>query len=146
MGSQFIKEAEQTLRKRRNVLVFAHSRSLFAKFSGKSKPLARVDLAGAQIQAAPAPAAARIDAVQCKRISGQNKPTGKGTPLRDDGDPDSSTARSGWAVGNFGCRRGRVWTSKFWRAMGLSGRRRRFDQITSGLINNKMDTNWCPHV
>jgi hypothetical protein len=78
MGSQFIKEAEQTLRKRCNVLVFAHSRSLFAKFSGKSKPLARVDLAGAQIQAAPAPAAARIDAVQCKRISGQNKPTGKG--------------------------------------------------------------------
>jgi hypothetical protein len=49
MGSQFIKEAEQTLRKRCNVLVFAHSRSLFAKFSGKSKPLARVDLAGAQI-------------------------------------------------------------------------------------------------
>jgi hypothetical protein len=49
MGSQFVKEAEQTLRKRRNVLVFAHSRSHFAKFVGKSKPLANVDLAGAQI-------------------------------------------------------------------------------------------------
>jgi hypothetical protein len=49
MGSQFIEEAEQTLRKRRNVLVFAHSRSLSAKFSGKSKAPARVDLAGAQI-------------------------------------------------------------------------------------------------
>jgi hypothetical protein len=30
------------------MLVFAHSRSPFDKFSGDGKPLARVDLAGAQ--------------------------------------------------------------------------------------------------
>jgi hypothetical protein len=28
------------------MLVFAHSRSLFAKFSGEGKPLSRVDVAG----------------------------------------------------------------------------------------------------
>ena len=30
------------------MLVFAHSRSFFDKFSGDGKPLARVDLTGAQ--------------------------------------------------------------------------------------------------
>jgi hypothetical protein len=61
------------------MLVLAHSRSLFDKFSGDGKPLAPVDLAVAQtLPAAPTPTAAAIDAVQCKRISVQNKPTRKG--------------------------------------------------------------------
>src|SRR5271163_4354104 len=101
------------------MLVLAHSRSLFDKFSGDGKPLARVDLAGALTPRLRRPTAAAIDAVQCKRISLQNKPTRKGAPLRDDDDPDSSTARSAWARGNFGCRRALIWTSKFCQAMGL---------------------------
>jgi hypothetical protein len=60
------------------MLVFAHSRSLFDKFSGDGKPLARVDLADAQTLGRAGPTAATIDAVQCKRISVQNKPTRKG--------------------------------------------------------------------
>jgi hypothetical protein len=65
------------------MLVFAHSRSLFDKFSGDGKPLARVDLADAQTLGRAGPTAATIDAVQCKRISVQNKPTERGAPLRD---------------------------------------------------------------
>ena len=60
------------------MLVFAHSRSLFDKFSGDGKPLAPVDLAvGAHPQAALTPTAATIDALHCKVNSVQNKPTTK---------------------------------------------------------------------
>jgi hypothetical protein len=73
--------------------IFAHSRSLLDKFSGDGKPLYRVDLAepcrsggtllirrARRPEAAPAPTAAAIDAVQRKQISLRNKPTRKGRP------------------------------------------------------------------
>jgi hypothetical protein len=47
-GSQFINEHRPDIEERHSILVFAYSRFLFAKFSGDSQPLARVDLAGAE--------------------------------------------------------------------------------------------------
>jgi|HubBroStandDraft_5_1064220.scaffolds.fasta_scaffold218497_2 hypothetical protein len=121
------------------MLVFAHSRSLSAKFSGGGQPLTRVDLAAAQTSGRAGPTADAIDAVHCKRISIQNKPTRKGTLIPTTAIFDSSTARSAWVLGNLAAgapASGQANFAELWDC----------PVVVADLINNNMNTNWCPHV
>jgi hypothetical protein len=72
--------------------------------------------------------AVAIDAAQCKRIWVQDKPPEKGRLLVATAPaPNSRTARSAWPRWKFCLSGAHVWTSKFYPAMGLSLRSRRFD-------------------
>jgi hypothetical protein len=86
------------------------------------------------------PTADAIDAVQCKRLSAQNKPTRKGdfsSRRRRSLIPQPPEALGSSEILAAGARvSGQANFAELWDC----------PLVVGDLINNNMNTNWCPHV
>jgi hypothetical protein len=122
--------------------VFAHSWSVVNKFGdyGESRAALLINSGRAgrpAIRAATGRGA--IDALQCKRISAQDKSLKRSAILRDNVTPDYRTAKAAWPPQILSARpriSGQAIFAELWGC----------PVAASGLLKNCINTNWFPNV